>query len=103
MKENNDSSCTDYTNLKKVGPNDVYPLRNIDRLEDRVVGHKVLSFLDAYLGYNKIPMADGDKLKTTLIMEETYYYEVMPFGIKNVGVTYQSFIDKGFHDLISKG
>lgn len=44
--------CVDYTNLNKACPKDSYPLPNIDRLVDRAVDHKILSFLDAYAGYN---------------------------------------------------
>jgi len=38
-----------------------------------VVGHNVLSFLDTYSSYNQIPMAEGDNLKTTFIIEEGNY------------------------------
>ena len=44
--------CTDYTDLNKACPKDVYPLPSIDRLIDGMSRSQVLSFLDAYLGYN---------------------------------------------------
>jgi len=87
--------CTDYTNLNKACPK--------DRLVDSAVGHKVLSFLDAYSGYNQIPMYPPDKEKTTFITEEAnFYYEVMPFGLKNVGATNQRLMDKVFRHLIGR-
>lgn len=44
-----------------------------------------------------------DKEKMTLVTENAnYYYEVMPFGLKNVGTTYQMLMDKVFHLLIGK-
>ena len=46
--------CVDYTDLNKACPIDAYPLPNIDRLVDGATRNKVLSFLDAYSGYNKI-------------------------------------------------
>jgi len=55
--------CTDYTDLNKACPKDMYPLPSIDRLVDGAAGHKVLSFLDAYSGYNQIPMYPLDKEK----------------------------------------
>ncbi|XP_027905727.1 uncharacterized protein LOC114165268 [Vigna unguiculata] len=55
--------CTDYTDLNKACPKDMYPLPSIDRLVDGAAGHKVLSFLDAYSGYNQIPMYPPDKEK----------------------------------------
>ena len=95
--------CTDYTNLNKACPKDTYPLPNMDRLVDGAAGHKVLSFLDAYSGYNQIPMYPLDKEKTAFITEEAnFYYEVMPFGLKNAGATYQRLMDKVFRHLIEK-
>jgi len=46
--------CVDYTNINKSCPKDSYPLSIIDRLIDRATGHTILSFLDAYSGYNQI-------------------------------------------------
>jgi len=55
--------CMDYTDLNKACPRDAYPLPNIDRLVDGAAGNRVLSFLDAYSGYNQIPMATADMHK----------------------------------------
>jgi len=65
VKKANDKwrMCVDYTDLNKVCPRDAYPLPNIDRLVDGVAGNKVLSFLDAYSGYNQIPMVVSDMNK----------------------------------------
>ena len=73
--------CVNYTDLNKASPRDAYPLPNIDRLIDGVAGNKVLSFLDAYSGYNQIPMATFDMNKTAFIIDHAnYFYKVMPFG-----------------------
>ena len=80
---------TDYTNLNKAFPKDSYPLPGIDRLVDGAVSHKILNFLDAYSGYNQISMHPRDKENISFITDEVnYFYEVMPFGLKNVGETY---------------
>ena len=82
--------CVDYTYLNKACPRDAYPLPNIYRLVDGATGNKVLSFLDAYSGYNQIPMAASDMNKTAFITDDAnYFYRVMPFGLKNAGATYQ--------------
>ena len=95
--------CIDYTNLNKACPRDAYPLPSIDRLVDGAAGHAVLSFLDAYSGYNQIPMAEEDKLKTAFIIEEAnLFYKVMPFGLKNAGATYQRLMDRVFEPLLGK-
>jgi len=48
-------------------------------------------------------MHPGDKeniaFKTN---EENYFYEVMSFGLKNVGATYQRLIDKIFKGMIGR-
>jgi hypothetical protein len=49
-----------------------------------------LSFLDAYSGYNQIKLKKEDKEKTAFITPyDIFCYQVMPFGIKNAGATYQ--------------
>jgi len=93
--------CVDYTDLNKACPHDAYPLPNIDRLVDGATGNKVLSFLDAYSGYNQIPMAASDMHKTAFITDDAnYFYRVMPFGLKNAGATYQRLMDKVFSHLM---
>ncbi|XP_074365798.1 uncharacterized protein LOC141706838 [Apium graveolens] len=44
--------CVDYTSLNAACPKDSYPLLNIDQLIDATSGHTMLSFMDAFLGYN---------------------------------------------------
>jgi len=46
--------CTDYTDLNKACSKDTYHSLSIDRLVNRVFGHRVLSFLDTYSIYNQI-------------------------------------------------
>ncbi|XP_025703549.1 uncharacterized protein [Arachis hypogaea] len=76
-------------------PKDAYPLPCIDKLVDNASGFKTLSFMDAYSGYNQILMHLEDQSKTAFITEhENFCYKVMPFGLKNVGATYQRLIDK---------
>jgi hypothetical protein len=49
-----------------------------------------LSFLDTYFGYNQIKLKKEDKEKTAFITPYGIFcYQVMPFGLKNAGATYQ--------------
>ncbi|GAU33272.1 hypothetical protein TSUD_279460 [Trifolium subterraneum] len=93
--------CVDYTDLNRAYPKDPYPLPCIDRLVDNSSGFKLLSFLDAYSGYNQIPMAVADRTKMAFMTESgNYYYNVMPFGLKNAGATYQRMMNKVFRGEI---
>ncbi|GAU50120.1 hypothetical protein TSUD_192410 [Trifolium subterraneum] len=93
--------CVDYTDLNRACPKDAYPLPNIDKLVDNSSGFKLLSFMDAYSGYNQIKMVEIDKKKTAFMTETgNYYYNVMPFGLKNAGATYQRMMNKVFHNEI---
>jgi len=48
-------------------------------------------------------MAPKDKAKTTFVTPwGTYCYKVMPFGLKNAGVTYQRAMVTLFHDMMHK-
>ena len=63
----------------------------------------MLSFLDAFSGYHQIPMAPAGEEKTAFITPHgLYYYEVMPFGLKNVGATYQRLMTKIFKPLVGR-
>ena len=46
-------------------------------------------------------MDPNDQEKTSFVTGQgTYYYRVMPFGLKNVGATYQRLVNKMFHKQI---
>jgi hypothetical protein len=95
--------CTDYIDLNKVCPKDAYPLPSIDQLVDNVSGYGLLSFMDAYSGYNQIQMHPGDEEKTAFMTDKANFcYKVMPFGLKNAGATYQRLMDKVFKNEIGK-
>ena len=48
-------------------------------------------------------MDPSDQEKTAFITEEGLYcYKVMPFGLKNAGVTYQRLVNKVFADKIGR-
>jgi len=105
VKKSNDKwrMCTDYTDLNKTCPKDFYPLPTINRLVDGVAGHKYMSFLDAFSGYNQISMHPSDITKTAFMTDDAnYMYEVMPFGLKDARATYQRLMDKTFKGLIGR-
>ncbi|KAK0577568.1 hypothetical protein LWI29_035209 [Acer saccharum] len=95
--------CMDYTDLNMACPKDSFPLPKIDQLIDSTVGNKLLSFMDAFSGYNQIMMHPADQDKTSFITgQDLYCYKVMPFGLKNAEATYQRLANKLFKPLIRK-
>uniref|UniRef100_A0A2N9H379 Reverse transcriptase domain-containing protein n=1 Tax=Fagus sylvatica TaxID=28930 RepID=A0A2N9H379_FAGSY len=66
--------CVDFTNLNKAYPKDSFPLPRIDQLEN-------MSFITS---------------------KGLFCYKMMPFGLKNVGATYQRLMNRMFHDQIGK-
>jgi len=82
-------TCIDFTDLNKARPKDSFPLPRIDQLVDLTTGHKLLSFMDTFSGYNHILMDEDDQEKTSFLTSQgLYYYKVMPFELKNAGTTY---------------
>ena len=87
--------CVDFTDMNKACPKDSYSLPCINSLVESASGCRLLSFLDAFSGYNQIRMHPRDKNKTAFMVEfASYCYNVMPFGLKNAGTTYQRLMDK---------
>ena len=93
----------DFTDLNKACPKDSFPLLWIDQLVDATLGHQLLSFMDTYSVYNQIPMHVLDQEHTSFITDRSLYcYKVMPFGLKNVGATYQRLVNMMFKEHIGK-
>ena len=78
-------------------------LPSIDGLVDVTFEYRFLSFMDAYSEYNQILMHPCNKEKMAFITQmANYCYKVMPFGLKNVGATYQRLMTKVFSKHIGK-
>ena len=95
--------CVDYRDLNDACPKDSFLLPRIDQIVDSSARHGMLSFLDAFSGYHQIPMYPLDAGKTSFITPYgLFYYNVMPFGLKNVGAIYQRLVTKMFRPLLGK-
>ena len=93
--------CIDFTDINKACLKDSFPLPRIDLIVDATAGHELLSFMDAFSGYNQISMDPGDQEKTSFVTAQgTYCYRVMPFGLKNAGATYQRLVNRMFQKQI---
>ena len=95
--------CVDFTNLNRACPKDPFPMPKINQLVDATYGHPRMSFLDAFQWYHQIALAPEDQEKTTFISPDVnYHYTMMPFGLKNVGATYQWMMTRMFRDKIGR-
>ena len=93
--------CIDFTNINKACPKDSFPLPRIDLIVDATTGHELLSFMDAFSGYNQNSMDPNYQEKTSFVTAQgTYCYRVMPFGLKNAGATYQRLVNWMFQKQI---
>ena len=89
--------CVDFIDLNKACPKDSYPLLRVDVLVDSTAQHQLLSFMDAFSGYNQIKMDEANQEKTLFVTSQGLFcYKVMSFGLKNAGATYQRLMNKMF-------
>ena len=56
-----------FMDLNKACPKDSYPLPQIDTLVDSTAINQLLSFMDAFSGYNQIKMEEADQEKTSFV------------------------------------
>ena len=86
-----------FIDLNKAYPKDLFPMPQINQLVDATIGHLRMSFLDAFQGYHQIPLVLDDQEKTAFVTPiGNYPYKVLPFGLKNVGSTYQRIMTRMF-------
>ncbi|GKG04624.1 reverse transcriptase domain-containing protein, partial [Tanacetum coccineum] len=103
VKKHDDSwrICVDFKYLNKACPKDGYPLPEIDWKVESLYEYPFKCFLDAYKGYHQIKMAKEDEEKMAFTTSQGIFcYSKMPFGLKNVGATYQRLVDKVFQKQI---
>ena len=94
--------CVDYMSLNKACPKDLF-LPRIDQVLNLTSRYETLCFLDAYSGYHQITMKESDQLTTSFITPfGSFSYITMPFGLKNIGATYQRCMLKCFGDLVGR-
>ncbi|KAL2505888.1 Ribonuclease H [Abeliophyllum distichum] len=89
--------CIDFSKLNQACPKDSFPLPHINQLVDATTGHKLLSFMDTYSGYNQVLLFAKDEDHTSFITDRGLYcYRMIPFGLKNAGATYQQLVNRMF-------
>ena len=91
--------CNDYRDLNTACPKDEFSLPITDVMIHNTCGFKRMFFMDGFSGYNQIKMYPGDEKYTSFRTPlGVYCYDVMPFGLKNAGATYQRAMSILFRD-----
>ena len=94
--------CIDVGDLNAATPKDMYVMPIVDMLVDSTANNELLSFMDSFSGYNQILIVVDNISKTAFKCPGslgTFEWLVMPFGLKNVGATYQRAMNAVFHDI----
>ena len=92
--------CVDYSDLNKACPKDNYPTPFIDHIIDNCTGIIIFSFMDGFFGYNQIEIHLVNEHNISFICPwGTFAYRKLPFGLKNVGATFQQAMSYTFHDI----
>ena len=93
----------DFGNLNRAWLKDKFSLPNMDLLIDSIARNAMFSFMDRFSKYNQIRMAPKAAEKNTFKTPiGNFYYTMMPFGLKNAGVTYEHTMMAIFHDMMHR-
>jgi hypothetical protein len=90
--------CMDFHDLNKAYPKDNFPTPFIDQIVNECTGCEVFSLMDGFSRYNQIQIKPEYQHKTYFIFPwGTFSYCKMPFGLKNVGTSFQRAVSFDFH------
>ena len=82
--------CTDYRKLNQITVADPYPVPRIDDLIDTVSDASFLTKIDLLKGFYQVPLTEQAKEASAFITPDgLFQYNVMPFGMRNSGSTFQ--------------
>ena len=85
---------SDFRELNKKTKSDTYPLPNIKDCVERMEGTKFWTTLDAASAYWSVELEEKDREKTAFsVPQGKFEFNVMTFGLRNAGATYQRMMD----------
>ena len=92
--------CGDFRCLNLISEADCYPLLNMADITSSLAGAKVFSKLNLKKSY-QIPVHPSNVKKTAIITPfGLFCFLWMSFGLKNAGMTFQSFMDRVLGGLL---
>ena len=87
--------CTDYRKVNMVTKSDAYPIPRIEDYIDDVGNASFVTKMDLLKGYWQVKMTDRAKAISAFVtMGGLYQYNVLPFGMKNSGSSFQRLMNK---------
>src|SRR5258708_10550350 len=93
--------CMDFHALNRVTEKDCYPLPLILDLLMSPAPTRIYFKIDLKHSYHLVHIAEGDKPKTAFCTHYgSYEWRVMPFGLSNMPVAFQRFINEVLGDLM---
>jgi len=94
----------DYRALNTITHKNRYPLPLIDDLIHCLKGVRYFTKLDVHWGYNNVCIKEGDEWKAAFHTNRGLFKPlVMYFGLTTSPATFQTMMNKIFHDLILQG
>jgi hypothetical protein len=92
--------CVYYRDINKAYPKYNYPTPFVDQIVDDYAGSEIFSLMDGFFDYNQINILPVDQHNIAFIFPwGTFTYQKLPFGLKNVGATFQRAMSYAFHDI----
>ena len=86
--------CADFRLLNNLSTKDAYPLPNPIEALNALGNANWFTALDQGSAFHQVPIAEKDKIKTTISFPwGQYYYETMPFGLVGATSVFQRAID----------
>jgi hypothetical protein len=87
--------CTDYRKVNSVTKTDSFPIPRLDDCIDRIGEALYITKIDLLKGYYQIPLTKrAQEVSTFVTPDGSYFYKVMPFGMKNAPGTFQRLMNK---------
>ncbi|KAI7814468.1 hypothetical protein IRJ41_019425, partial [Triplophysa rosa] len=92
--------CKDYRKINALTKADSYPMTRMEDCVDRVGNAKFVTKLDLLKGYWQVPLTErASEISAFATPDVFLQYQVMPFGLRNAGATFQRMMSRVLSDV----